>query len=517
MHNEQVFTHKWVVKTMLDRVGYNKFDSIYEKHIIDNSCGDGAFLSEIVDRYIWSCKYNNIEETKIISDLETYIHGIEIDTELCTTTKENLNNIACKYNIHDIQWDIVHSDAVDCLDSYKGKMDYVVGNPPYCKVHDLTKEKREKYKSLCHNASGTFDSYIMFFWIGLDMLKADGRLIYITPSSWTNSLYAKPLRQYFIDNNSIVSIIDFKNTIIFENATTFTMVTEIKNSNKDEKISVSECSMGNIMEISNLKLSDYLYNGKFYFKSEQELEVIKEIDSDDNLNGMFDVKNGFATLNDKLFIREIKDSIDVLTDGNTILCTKASTNSLKAIIYPYDKNGKPLKFEQLGEKTKKELLKRAEELDVDTSNPNWYLYGRSQAINDVWKDKYIINNLIKDKSDVKLKFCHRGNGVYSGVYILSKDEFKNEKTINFLFQTLNSYHFEKYVKSLGRYKNGGYMTFTTKELKKYLNYMWEKYNDYANSNGDYWLYLIYGFGVKREIRAYSSDWMEYRERPKWDD
>lgn len=49
MHNEQVFTPEWVVLMMTMRL-YGTH--ITGKHIIDNSCGGGAFLHWVVVNYI---------------------------------------------------------------------------------------------------------------------------------------------------------------------------------------------------------------------------------------------------------------------------------------------------------------------------------------------------------------------------------------------------------------------------------------------------------------------------------
>ena len=46
----QVFTPKYLIENMLDYIGYVG-SGILKKHIIDNSCGDGAFLKSIVERY----------------------------------------------------------------------------------------------------------------------------------------------------------------------------------------------------------------------------------------------------------------------------------------------------------------------------------------------------------------------------------------------------------------------------------------------------------------------------------
>jgi len=477
MHNEQVFTPHNIVELMLNHIGYIPSNNILDKYIIDNSCGDGAFLCEIVDRYIKAGIVNGLSKKDIIRGLESYIYGIEIDSSLCNETIKNLNKITARYSLQDIRWNIINADAIDVVKKCTYKMDYVVGNPPYCKVHDLTQEQREKYKKFCGDSKGTFDSYVMFFWIGIQMLKPYGKLSYITPSSWTTSLYARELREYLRKYSAIISIIDMKHEKVFDNATTFTMITEIGDKTHNEITPVYEYNNGTLKLINNSYISQYMYDDKFYFKNNQTLNVIKEINAV-RTEEVFDVKNGFATLNDKLFIGDMSEMVGILDDPNIIFCTKASKNMLQSIIYPYDKNGKPVKFEELSKPIQTKLLERAKRLEIDTTKEGWYLYGRSQAINDVQRDKYAINNLIKTKEDIKLHYCTSGTGVYSGFYILNRWNYNvGSHAHKFLEETLNSDEFVEYVHSLGRYKNGGYSTFTTKELKNYLNYKWLHYEE----------------------------------------
>ncbi|MCD8205287.1 MAG: hypothetical protein LUD29_01545 [Clostridia bacterium] len=42
-----VYTSKHIVENILDLSGYRD-EGVLKKHVIDNSCGDGAFLTEIV-------------------------------------------------------------------------------------------------------------------------------------------------------------------------------------------------------------------------------------------------------------------------------------------------------------------------------------------------------------------------------------------------------------------------------------------------------------------------------------
>lgn len=50
----QIFTPNDIVKSMLDHIGYS--DHLYGKTILENSCGNGHFLKEIVIRYIKDCE-----------------------------------------------------------------------------------------------------------------------------------------------------------------------------------------------------------------------------------------------------------------------------------------------------------------------------------------------------------------------------------------------------------------------------------------------------------------------------
>lgn len=64
----------------------------------------------------------------------------------------------------------------------------------------------------------------------------------------------------------------------------------------------------------------------------------------------------------------------------------------------------------------------------------WYAYGRSQAINDTFKDKLALNSIVKNRSDLKLVFAPSGTGVYGGLYVTGGD-------LEAAFNALNSDEF----------------------------------------------------------------------------
>lgn len=181
MHNEQIYTPSKVVNFMLDNVGFNNKCGIDGKHIIDNSCGNGNFLVEIVKRIFQFI--SNVDKEY----LETYVHGIEIDEPAYNEAINRLNKIATEHNISNVKWDIRNSNALRTPD-FDNSMDYVVGNPPYCNVHHMSKENYDLLKTnFVFCSDGMTDLYIGFFEKGIQMLNSNGILGYITPNSWLTS------------------------------------------------------------------------------------------------------------------------------------------------------------------------------------------------------------------------------------------------------------------------------------------------------------------------------------------
>ena len=215
----KIFTPKPIVERMLyNGLWYGKH-SIY-RHIIDNSCGDGAFLCEIVKYYCYT--YSPIwdeQEMGLKTVLETYVHGIEIDPVEHKKCLENLDVVAEKYGIKGVKWDIQNRDALSCHD-YDGKMDYVIANPPYIRTHDLDCD----LSGYSFTSEGMKDIYLAFYELGFRMLKETGSMCYITPSSWFTSTAGQKMRNYVMDTKYLYTVFDFGHKQLFENATTYVAI-----------------------------------------------------------------------------------------------------------------------------------------------------------------------------------------------------------------------------------------------------------------------------------------------------
>lgn len=85
----RVYTPSYIVENILDLSDYYG-EKILLKHVIDNSCGDGIFLCEIVSRYCLEALRLKMPVYEIAQQLSEFIHVIDMDKEECKKCKLNL-------------------------------------------------------------------------------------------------------------------------------------------------------------------------------------------------------------------------------------------------------------------------------------------------------------------------------------------------------------------------------------------------------------------------------------------
>lgn len=454
----QVFTPQPLVKLILDFVGYNG-SGILRKHIIDNSCGEGAFLMEAVGRYCSEFLAVSNDKAQLRRELGTYIHGIEIEESTYQVCLEQLDRVVRSYGLTDVHWDVIRANALH-VDAFNGQMDFVVGNPPYVRVHNLQDSYRD-VKKYAFSDKGMTDLFIVFFEIGFRMMRADGRMAYITPSSWLTSKAGGTLREYLIRSKKLKKVIDLGHRQAFEKVTTYTLVSYFENDAKYAGMSYYRYDETDEHPtfICQLTPEEYFIQGHFYLGTADQLHYLRNI-----LQGSYPqrvkVKNGFATLADSIFIGNVPDS------PLTIPILKASTGKWTKGLFPYSPEGTPLTWDDiLSVRIVAEYFKlHREELQKNnTENNGWYLYGRTQALRDVRCPKVAISTLVRDVANMKINYVAPGCGLYSGLYILGTEEARVREWVE-------TDAFLNYIALLRNYKSGGYYTFSSKSLEQYLNY-----------------------------------------------
>ena len=121
------------------------------------------------------------------------------------------------------EWRIEFPEVLDEDGNFIG-FDCIIGNPPYIQLQSMGTDadvlKRMKYKTYVR----TGDIYCLFYEQGMNLLKPDGCLCYITSNKWMRTGYGKDLRQYFATETNPILLIDFAGIKVFESATVDTNI-----------------------------------------------------------------------------------------------------------------------------------------------------------------------------------------------------------------------------------------------------------------------------------------------------
>lgn len=467
-----MYTPSGLVSLTLDVAGYVDNEDILDKHIIDNSCGDGAFLSEIVCRYCRIyIKSNGGQIEGLKSRLGAFIHGLDVDGNALSRCMERLDAVAASFGVHGVQWDLTAGSIFDS-EKFYGEMDFVVGNPPYVRIHNLG-DSLGLVRTLRFSGSGMTDLYLAFMELGIRMLRPSGRLCLITPSAWLQNKSGADLRAYLREQRCLRRIVDFCHEAVFD-ASTYTMISLIDNSGTSNGVYYSKAKIqahpsGEMLFDPGFydyySYDEFCVGGSFVFNGLVMDPLFRSMFESRDLNSIpsiATVKMGFQTSADNIFIGQHSFS-----DG-CIPVVKASRGLLSRCVFPYHSSGiiqSEEEFSSTAPMAMAHLRSHADALSRRSMQPGvpWYAFGRSQALCDVFKNKVSINSMIRDEKDLKIVDAPAGTGVYNGFYIISDLHFSE------ISRTLRSNRFVQYVHSLIGYKSGGYYQFGSSDLSLFLN------------------------------------------------
>jgi adenine-specific DNA-methyltransferase len=480
----QVFTPKWIVNEILDLIDYQG-SKILDKYILEPSSGDGAFLNEIVKRYIESCKNNHLQNNIIKERLEKYIFAVELDETEYKKSIANLNYLVLQFGINEqVNWKIFNENTLDFYKNYIGFFDYVVGNPPYIRIHNLDLTTREILKNEFQFSKGTIDIYLSFYEMGFKLLKEDGYLGYITPNSFLHNSSYQSFRDYLKREKTLKTLIDFKANKIFKGFSTYTAITIFRKNNKSDFFEYKELIIDKI-ELKNKINFNSLSKLDWSFTDVENENFLRNLEKDKNstVKDFFDVQYGFATLRDKIFIQKTIPFDDNLVYFNGSLIEKGLLKKVvkgskykgivdenEKIIFPYeliDNRYIPITEDKLKKqypKTYQYFLKNRDELERRDLNKEtiWYEYGRSQGVQTIHQEKIVLSTLVNGKID----FFKVPKDVlmYSGIFIVKNKSFSDWKVIE---NVLKSEEFYKYIRLTGKDFSGGYKSVTSKQIKNF--------------------------------------------------
>ena len=455
-HNCQIFTPSYIAKEMLDLANYT--DDILEKYVLDNSCGDGSLLTEVVRRYITKALKCKKTKKQISKDLFTYIIGVEIDPIYVEKCKNNLTQTAKEYGINITNWNIICDDGLK--HKFDLKFDFIVGNPPYIAYAMLNNEERKYVKENFKSCSyGKFDYSYAFIEKCLSLLSNNGKMVFITPSNMYKTQFGKELRKLMLP--FITQIIDYSFEKVFKKVLTSPAITVFdKNDNPNLVYKLKLYDDQREVCITKSELKDKWY----FFKNESKGRK--------RFGDYFKVSNSIATLCNEVYIinENIIEKYGIETQAlkNTISPRSKKYDRKEYIIFPYkyDENNKLIRYEELEYQkqfpnTYKYLFENKDKLEKTNKDigAKWFEFGRSQALAHLNQPKLLIstiatNNLIVydlTKDDIP----------YSGLYIVPIRNFD----LDFAKLILNKKSTMKYLKASGIVLNGTSIRISTKDIE----------------------------------------------------
>ncbi len=188
-------------------------------------------LKEKVSTYFYS---HSVEKEKTIKEIE------EIQKELFETMLIWKETRSKEYTsqLYLSNWNPFSGQSNSWFDpewmfSVTDGFDIVIGNPPYIQLQNAV-NRHEKYADFYKDQDyETFDRegdiYCLFYEKGINLLKKNGFLCYITSNKWMRAGYGKKLREFFI-KHSPLQLIDL-GPKVFENATVDTNILLIMKEN----------------------------------------------------------------------------------------------------------------------------------------------------------------------------------------------------------------------------------------------------------------------------------------------
>lgn len=469
----QVFTPISIAETMLDLAGYSH--NLFDKKILENSCGDGGILGPIVKRYIEDSlsNYKTLEEIR--NGLQSNIYGVEIDKKQHQKCLANLNKIAEQYGLESVSWNLINGDALlsEKLVQNLVNFDYVIGNPPYIMYQELSEQTRQSLKKqyvTCNK--GKFDYCYAFIEAGIKSLSNSGKLVYLIPNSIFKNVFGASLRKFMLPDLHLIT--DYTSQKLFPEAITSSAIIVVDKRKVTQSILYHDVVSNEKFKINKKDLGD-----KWIF-SKNSNSVNPSL-SKKRFGDYFKVSNTVATLlNDVYVLREYSEDETYyrLPDGflieKSITKPTASPKSLKTsknerIIFPYlYENDQLIRLDESQLKKSypyayQYLLSCKEELGKRKSDRNalWYEYGRTQALKHINKEKLLLSTLVTNKVQV----YHLTNNCipYSGLYIIPTGSY----SLKIAEKILKSSEFENYVFNIGINASGKSKRITSKDISNF--------------------------------------------------
>lgn len=227
--------------------------------IVDPACGSGAFLVAAFDEL--ALRYRDavsaLEALGEAVDFDPYdrivtrnLYGVDLNAESVEITRLSLwlKTARREHRLQNLEATIRDGNSLIEDIAYtprpfdwraafpevfaRGGFDVVIGNPPYVRM-ELLKDVKPYLTERYAVADERTDLYAYFFERGVEVLKAGGRLGFISSSTFFRTGSGENLRALLGEGTALEAVVDYGDVQVFEGVTTYPAIVTLRKAATD--------------------------------------------------------------------------------------------------------------------------------------------------------------------------------------------------------------------------------------------------------------------------------------------
>ena len=494
-----IFTKQSVVDFMLDLIGYDPTERLFEKSLLEPSFGGGGFLVSAVNRLAKS--WFSAGPDRNFSSLLAAIRAVELDTASFAAVKQDLRDHLAELGFSEFEaarlvdtW-LINGDYL--WTPFETSFDFVIGNPPYVRQELIETDQLVAYRAAFRTMVGRADLYVPFIQKSLESLASGGKLSFICADAWVKNDYGRALRKMVADDFHLLDYVDMYGVQAFEvEVGAYPSITVIgRDSGGPSRIAKAESAeVDHLAKLRDALISarqpspidgvqqlDGVVNGEapWLVSISHQLPIIRRMEANFPTLGEAGCRIGIgvATGNDRAFIAPL-EQLDVEEDRKLPLATNKDVPNGqlvwtgKGIVNPYTDEG-PLvdlaKYPKLAAhlgRFRAELEKR--HTAKDNVALRWYKTIDRITPSLTWQEKLLIPDIKGDGDAI----AYDPGTLYPhhNLYFITSSKW-NIRALQALLRSGIAHMFvEAYSVKIG----GGYLRFQAQNLKRIRVPFWEQ-------------------------------------------
>jgi methylase of polypeptide subunit release factors len=199
--------------------------------VLDPACGDGRLLAAAlsIKKELPAASHKDYDA------LSEDVFGLDRTLSAIPLASKTGAKVACA-DFFDIEPEAKLNSSIQ----FPSRFDAVIGNPPYIRHEVMGNADKQRIEKRMEEDrlrstelfwprwSKRSDIYVYFFAHAARFLKPEGRLVFLTASSWLDSRYGAPLREFMMENFRVIAIIESAVESFFADASINTAISVLE-------------------------------------------------------------------------------------------------------------------------------------------------------------------------------------------------------------------------------------------------------------------------------------------------